>query len=156
MVFNYYLGNLELADKHSKIALSLSPSFQWALHLRSIILMDSGKFKEAESMLIQGIKDDPNNPVSIMSLGVVYWKWNKKRESEALLLDLLHRSHFEYIKGDIISRFYAAIGDKDKAIQWIKKSNELSKSAISNLDSLKSRDVDLLIELTKYISYREK
>ena len=122
---NYYLGNLELADKHSKIALSLSPSFQWALHLRSIILMDRGKFKEAESMLIQGIKDDPNNPVSIMSLGVVYWKWNKKRESEALLLDLLHRSHFEYIKGDIISRYYAAIGDKDKAIQWIRKSDEL-------------------------------
>ena len=87
--------------------------------------MDSGKFKEAESMLIQGIKDDPNNPVSIMSLGVVYWKWNKKRESEALLLDLLHRSHFEYIKGDIISRFYAAIGDKDKAIQGIRKSDEL-------------------------------
>jgi len=122
---NYYLGNLELADKHSKIALSLSPSFQWALHLRSIILIDSGKFREAESMLIQGIKDDPNNPVSIMSLGVVYWKWNKKRESESLLLDLLHRSHFEYIKGDIISRFYAAIGDKDKAIQWIGKSEEL-------------------------------
>ena len=65
----------------------------------------NGKGKEAESMLIQGIKDDPNNPGSIMSLGVVYWKWNKKRESEALLLDLLHRSHFEYIKGDIISRF---------------------------------------------------
>jgi TolB-like protein/Flp pilus assembly protein TadD len=121
---NYCLENLELADKHSKIALSLSPSFQWALHLRSIILTDTGNFQEAESMLIQGIKDDPNNPVSIMSLGVVYWKWNRKQEAQTLLLDLLHRSHFEYIKGDIISRFYAAIGDKDKAIQWTKVMDE--------------------------------
>ena len=48
---------------------------------------------------------------------------------------------------------YATVVGVDVAI---KKSNELSKSAISNLDSLKSRDVDLLIELTKYISYREK
>ena len=48
---------------------------------------------------------------------------------------------------------YATVVGVDAAI---KKSNELSKSAISNLDSLKSRDVDLLIELTKYISYREK
>ena len=48
---------------------------------------------------------------------------------------------------------YATVVGVDAAI---KKSNELSKSAISNLDSLKSKDVDLLIELAKYISYREK
>ena len=48
---------------------------------------------------------------------------------------------------------YATVVGVDVAI---KKSNELSKSAISNLDSLKSKDVDLLIELAKYISYREK
>ena len=48
---------------------------------------------------------------------------------------------------------YATVVGLDAAI---KKSNELSKSAISNLDSLKSKDVDLLIELAKYISYREK
>lgn len=48
---------------------------------------------------------------------------------------------------------YATVVGVDAAI---KKSNELSKSAISNLDSIKSKDVDLLIELAKYISYREK
>ena len=40
---------------------------------------------------------------------------------------------------------YATVVGVDAAI---KKSNELSKSAISNLDSLKSKDVDLLIELS--------
>ena len=38
----------------------------------------------------------------------------------------------------------------------IKKSNYLSKSAISDLELLNLKNIDLLIELAKYISYREK
>ena len=138
---NYVLGNMHLAEKHNNIALSLSPSFQWALHLRSIILTDQHKFKAAEDLLIQGIKDDPDNPVSLMSLGVVYWKWGRKEQAQNQLLKLLHRSHFEYIKGDIISRFYAAIGDNEKTIQWIKEMNnrkEMSFLILHNHPWLKS------------------
>jgi tetratricopeptide (TPR) repeat protein len=109
------------AEKHDLIGLSLSSSFQWALHQRSVILLDSKKFNEAEELLIQGIKDDPGNPVSVMSLGVVYWKWGKKEQALSLLSALLHRSHYEYIKAGIFVRFYASMGQNDKAIQWAKK-----------------------------------
>ena len=63
----------------------------------------------------------------------------------------LGKSTYSDLKND--KSTYATVVGVDAAI---KKSNELSKSAISNLDSLKSKDVDLLIELAKYISYREK
>ena len=48
---------------------------------------------------------------------------------------------FEYIKGDIISRFYAAIGDNEKTIQWIKEMNnrkEMSFLILHNHPWLKS------------------
>ena len=117
-------GNDEGAEQANLKALSISPTFQWGLHFRSMILTDSKKFDEAEEILKRGIKDDPNNPVSIMSLGVVYWKQGKERESMKLLADLLHRSQFEYIKPDIYARFYAAIGEKNKALQWINRARE--------------------------------
>ena len=38
----------------------------------------------------------------------------------------------------------------------INKSKELSESAILDLKNLESKNTNLLIELAKYISYREK
>ena len=38
----------------------------------------------------------------------------------------------------------------------IKKSQKLSESAIADLENLNSKEIDMLIELGKYISYREK
>jgi TolB-like protein/tetratricopeptide (TPR) repeat protein len=125
----YFEGDKENAEKHNLIALSLSPSFQWAIHERSVILLDSNKFKEAEQLLLQGIKDDPDNPVTVMSLGVVYWRMGKKEKAYELLSDLLHRSHYEYIKADIIARFYAVMRKHDKALLWVAKMKELKEMA---------------------------
>ena len=38
----------------------------------------------------------------------------------------------------------------------IEKSKKLSYSAINDLETIKSNDTDLLVELAKYISYRER
>ena len=128
-IASYFNGDFETAEKHNLIALSLSPSFQWAIHERSVILLDFNKFEEAEKLLLQGIKDDPGNPVTIMSLGVAYWKWGKKEEAYKLLSDLLHRSHYEYIKADIIARFYSAIDQHDKAVEWVGQMKERKEKA---------------------------
>ena len=126
---SYFNGDMEKAEEHNLIALSISPKFQWGIHERSVILLDSKKFEEAEKLLLQGIKDDPDNPVTVMSLGVTYWKWGRKEESYKLLSDLLHRSHSEYIKADIIARFYSAMGEHDKAIEWVREMKERKEMA---------------------------
>ena len=48
---------------------------------------------------------------------------------------------------------YVNVFGLDKAIE---KSRELSKAAINDLKNIKSKESDLLVELAKYISYREK
>ena len=128
LAFAYSLkGEDKSAEQANAKALSLSPTFQWGMHFRSMILTQAKKYDEAVDMLNRGIKDDPDNPVSIMSLGVVYWKQGKEKESLRLLAELLHRSQFEYIKSDIFSRFYVAAGDYDKAIEWVLRSKELNE-----------------------------
>ena len=48
---------------------------------------------------------------------------------------------------------YVSVMGLDESIT---KSMKLSKSAILDLDKVESKDANLLIELAKYISYREK
>ena len=36
----------------------------------------------------------------------------------------MDRRNFEYIKGGILARLYIAMGEKDKAFKWLKKSRE--------------------------------
>ena len=59
------------------------------------------------------------------------------------------------INSDVKNRkaTYVNVFGLDKAIE---KSRELSKAAINDLKNIKSKESDLLVELAKYISYREK
>ena len=95
-------------------------------------------------MLKEAIAADDNNPVSVMSLGVVYWKQNKKKESLELLVELLNEAHFSYIKSDIIIRFYAAMDDTDNAVKWVKRAIELKEPGVFYLSWGSSLTDDLL------------
>ena len=57
----------------------------------------------------------------------------KKEKAYELLSDLLHRSHYEYIKADIIARFYAVMRKHDKALLWVAKMKELKEMAFMGM-----------------------
>ena len=117
-------GNIKIAEKHNLEAIKLSPNYQMVLHIRSLILMKLNRHSEIEELLQNAIQNDDKNPVTIMSLGIVFWKKNKKEEAYKLLNELLHRRNFEYIKGGILARFFLAIGDKEKSFKWLKVSRD--------------------------------
>jgi len=125
LAYTYLIsGNEKLAEQHNFRALEITPKYQFALHIRSLILSRQKQFDEIETQLLQAIEDDDQNPVTVMSLGIVYWRSGKTGESYKLLAELLDRRNFEYIKGGILTRFYMAIGDKEKAIKWLKLSRD--------------------------------
>ena len=68
------------------------------------------RFDEIEKRQLKAIQADDQNPVTIMSLAIVYWRAGKTEESYKLLAELLDRRNFEYIKSGILTRFYMAIG----------------------------------------------
>ena len=129
----YLLGEYEKAEKNNDISLSYTPNFQWGLHLQSIIKSKKGDFEKIISQLQDQAKLDNYNPVTMMSLGTVYWKSGQKEKSYKVLAELLDRRHFEYIKGGIIARLYMAMEDHEKAIKWTKVSREEKDSDFFHL-----------------------
>ena len=117
-------GEEKLAEFHNQQALESNPNFQFALHIRSLILSRQNRFDEVEEQLLKAIENDDQNPVTVMSLGIVYWRAGKTEKSYKLLADLLDRRNFEYIKGGIITRFYIAISEKEKAFKWLRQSRD--------------------------------
>ena len=118
------IGNINLAEKYNSEAVKLSPNYQMVLHIRSLILMKQNRYTEIENLLKKAIQNDDKNPVTVMSLGIVYWRSDKKEEAYKLLIELLDRRNSEYIKGGILARFFTVIGDKEKAFKWLKISRE--------------------------------
>ncbi len=118
------IGNIPLAEKHNSEAVKLSPNYQMVLHIRSLILMKQNRNDEIENLLKEAIQNDDKNPVTMMSLGIVYWHSDKKEQSYKLLTELLDRRNFEYIKSGILARFFTVIGDKEKAFKWLRVSRE--------------------------------
>ena len=125
--------NKKLAEHHNAEALKLKPNFQFALHIRSLILSSDNRFDEIESELLKAIQDDAQNPVTIMSLGIVYWRSGQKEKSYKLLAELLDRRNFEYIKSGILARFYIAIGEKKKSLKWLQQSSKESDTDFVDL-----------------------
>ena len=117
-------GNEKLAEHHNLRALEINPKFQFALHIRSLMLSKQKRFDEIEKRLLKAIEADDQNPVTIMSLGIVYWRAGKTEESYKLLAELLDRRNFEYIKSGILTRFYMAIGEKEKSFKWLRQSRD--------------------------------
>ena len=123
-IAHYLAGTLELSETHNTESLILKPYLQVSLHIRSLILTKQNRFVEIEEQLKKAIQNDDKNPVTMMSLGIVYWRSGKKEEAYKLLTELLDRRNFEYIKGGILARFFIVIGEKEKAFKWLKISRE--------------------------------
>ena len=81
LAFSHFLaGNIKLSEKHNTTAINLRPNLQFALHIRSLILTKQNRYVEIEQQLKKAIQNDDKNPVTIMSLGIVYWRSGKKRK----------------------------------------------------------------------------
>jgi TolB-like protein/Flp pilus assembly protein TadD len=134
LAYTYLItGDKKLAEHHNSEALKLKPYFQFALHIRSLILSRDNRFDEIESELLKAIQNDAQNPVTTMSLGIVYWRSGQKEKSYKLLAELLDRRNFEYIKSGILARFYIAIGEKEKSLKWLQQSSKESDTDFVDL-----------------------
>ena len=122
--------------------------------MENIHKLKTGKLIECSVMLAQISNEDDLQKDSIKNYG------KKIGLAFQITDDILEITSNEEtlgknINSDVKNRkaTYVNVFGLEKAI---KESRELSKAAIIDLKNIRSRETDLLVELAKYISYREK
>jgi tetratricopeptide (TPR) repeat protein len=58
----------------------------------------------------------------ILNLGFGYAASGRKAEAQKILDQLTHQSEQEYVPPKNVALIYAALGEKDKAFEWLEKS----------------------------------
>jgi len=144
-------------------ALKISPDDPEYLDLVGQTYCELGKHKIGESYLRKCIKNDPKYALGYHDLGIVLSKY-KKRRAEALhcymtAIKLDPDSHYWTYYG--VACLHALSGDKEKAINYLKKALEKGFSDQKHIDSdpdLKSlrKDAEFKKLMIKYFPHSKK
>jgi len=120
----YYVRQYQEALKEFRIASQMDPSaFMAYVHLGRCFTA-LGQFDEALTSLNKAKELSPTNTWTLVSLGQAYAVAGKKSEAERVLSDLLDPSYRAYIRPYEIAMIYAALGDKDRAMEWLSRAYE--------------------------------
>jgi predicted Zn-dependent protease len=96
----------------------LDPNFPVACAELSTALVQQGKYEEAIAEMQKALDRGQNRPLVIGIRGCAYSKAGNKAEAHKLLEDLKGRSKGAFV----IARIHAALGEKDQAFEWLRKS----------------------------------
>jgi tetratricopeptide (TPR) repeat protein len=61
------------------------------------------------------------NPWTLADLGHAYAVSGKRAETEKVLAELMKQAQERYVSKYFIARIYAALGEKDKAFEWMER-----------------------------------
>jgi serine/threonine protein kinase/tetratricopeptide (TPR) repeat protein len=122
--FYYYSGDYDKGLEQEKATISLDPSFFLA-HLGAGQNYEmKGMYPEAlaEYKRLQELNDDPN--YYLMALGHLYAVSGKRDGAVKVLGQMNEMSASRHIAGYNFALIYTALGDKDKAIEYLEKDFE--------------------------------
>ncbi|HEV8070660.1 MAG TPA: tetratricopeptide repeat protein [Planctomycetaceae bacterium] len=122
-------GHREAALKHYEQAevcyrsvLELDPENAMANHRLAILADRRGEFATSEKCYRTALKREPNNPDLLSDLGYSYLLQGRQAESEQFLLAAT-RANPQHRKAlDNLSLLYAKLGDRDRALEMLKRS----------------------------------
>jgi serine/threonine-protein kinase len=117
MCYNW-LGQYDQAIVEARKALELDPNFPVAYAELGTALVQQGKYEEAIAEMQKALDRGQNHPLVIGIRGCSYAKAGNKAEAHKVLEDLKGRSKGAFA----IARIHAALGEKDQAFEWLRKS----------------------------------
>jgi TolB-like protein/DNA-binding winged helix-turn-helix (wHTH) protein/Tfp pilus assembly protein PilF len=82
-IFQYCDGNLADAEREFSRAFEVAPERGDALRSYAWLLVDAGRFNEAQQLARRAVDRDPFNSWNYVALGDAYWRSNRISEAEA-------------------------------------------------------------------------
>ncbi|MFL6467601.1 MAG: TPR end-of-group domain-containing protein [Pyrinomonadaceae bacterium] len=126
--FYYYAGQYDKALEQEKATIALDPTF-FLPHLGAGQAYEmKGMYPEAlaEYKQLQELNDDPNYYLS--AIGHLYAVTGKREEALRVLTQLKEMSNKRRVAGYNFAIIYAALDDKDKAIEFLEKDHQVKES----------------------------
>jgi tetratricopeptide (TPR) repeat protein len=116
-------------------ALLVDPN-DWSQHYHlGVGYEGAGKLQDAIDEYQKSMELSDNDPGATISLAHAYSAVGKKAEAEKILRDLERKSKDVYISPYTMATLYAALGDKDKAFEWLDKAYAEKSFEISSLQA---------------------
>ena len=112
---HYYAGNFPEAEAASRKALELNPASPVTNYRLAMVQLEQGKYEAA----LESILKEPHEGWRFSGLPLVYYKLNRKAESDAALKELITKYSQEGAYQ--VAEAYAYRGEIDLAFQWLER-----------------------------------
>jgi DNA-binding winged helix-turn-helix (wHTH) protein/tetratricopeptide (TPR) repeat protein len=116
----YLMGQYDRAIAQYKSALEMDPSFSLAHHHLAQVYTIQGRFPEALEEF-QNAKLLEESPFALGHLGRIYAMMGKRSEALKILDRLKELSKQSYVSPYRLTMIYAALGEMDRAFEWLEK-----------------------------------
>jgi len=116
-----FSGRYDEAIEQCHTTLELDPNFSMAHACLGVAYWGKGMYKEALGPLQRSVELEGEGSVRTIHLAMGYGFAGEKEKAEAFLKGLRKRPKTEYTDPTWVAVLYTAIGDNDKALDWIEK-----------------------------------
>ena len=119
----YFSRDYKRALDQIKKTLELEPSASFLYSDMGFVYAQMGMYEEALAACQKGIILQKDDPRALVSLGITYALWGKNNEARRVLDSLNHLAQTRYVQPYSLASIYAALGENEKAIDWLNKAN---------------------------------
>jgi tetratricopeptide (TPR) repeat protein len=117
----YQARQYDQAIKQERKTLDLDPNFNQAHSILGRAYLQKAMYNEGIAEFEKELAISPGNPDVLFDLGHGYAMAGRKAEAQKVLDQLNAISKQRYVSASDQGIIYAALGDKDKAIEWLEK-----------------------------------
>jgi serine/threonine protein kinase/Flp pilus assembly protein TadD len=107
------------AIRQYRSVLAREPNYTSARWFLGVSLAESSRFDEAIAELEAAVGNSGRSPVVLASLGAVYARSGRRAEAVAIRDELTALEKRAYVTPAAFVLLYAALGDKDRAFEWL-------------------------------------
>jgi tetratricopeptide (TPR) repeat protein len=110
------------AIEQERKTLEMDPNFITARLFLGYAYLQKSMYREGTAEFEKALAISPGNAVLLSGLGQVYALAGRRAQAQKVLEQLSELSKQKYIPSWSSAPIYAALGDKDKAFEWLGKS----------------------------------
>lgn len=118
----YVLRQYDETIRQCQKAVDLEPNFFLAYTIMAWALAEQSRYPEAVAKADRG-RQLSDSPFALAGLGFVYAKAGDKDKAGRVLEDLAELSKQRYVCGYSVGVIYAALGEKEQALDWLDKAH---------------------------------